>query len=180
MRNLDWKVLKSEYLFKRPWLTARRDVCQLPDGRINDEYYVLEYPTWINVVAITQEGEMVIIRQYRHGLGRTCYEIVAGCVEEGEEPMDAAKRELQEETGFTGGTWSEVMQFTCNASAMNNTTHSFLAIGVEKTDKQNLDATEDIEIYTFPQERVKEMLLKGEFMQVSMIAPLYRYFSHLS
>ena len=180
MRNLDWKVLKSEYLFKRPWLTARRDVCQLPDGRINDEYYVLEYPTWVNVVAITKEGEMVIIRQYRHGLGRTCYEIVAGCVEEGEDPMDAAKRELQEETGFTGGTWSEVMQFTCNASAMNNTTHSFLAIGVEKTDTQNLDATEDIEIYTFPQERVKEMLLKGEFMQVSMIAPLYRYFSNLS
>ena len=72
------------------------------------------------------------------------------------------------------------MQFTCNASAMNNTTHSFLAIGVEKTDTQNRDATEDIEIYTFPQERVKEMLLKGEFMQVSMIAPLYRFFSHLS
>lgn len=180
MRNLDWKVLKSEYLFKRPWLTARRDVCQLPDGRINDEYYVLEYPTWINVVAITKEGEMVLVRQYRHGLGRTCFEIVAGCVEEGEVPLEAAKRELQEETGYTGGEWSEVMHFTCNASAMNNTTHSFLAVGVEKTDTQNLDATEDIEIYTFPQERVKEMLLKGEFMQVSMIAPLYRFFSHLS
>ena len=180
MRDLNWKTLKSEYLFKRPWLTARRDVCELPDGRINDEYYVLEYPTWINVVAITKTGEMVIIRQYRHGLGRTCFEIVAGCVEEGEDPMDAAKRELQEETVYTGGEWSEVMQFTCNASAMNNITHSFLAVGVEKTDHQNLDATEDIEIYTFSQEEVKAMLLRGEFMQVSMIAPLYRYFSGLS
>lgn len=176
MKNLDWKVLKSEYLFKRPWLTARRDVCQLPDGRINDEYYVLEYPTWVNVIAITDEGQMILVRQYRHGLGRTCFEIVAGCAEEGEDPMDAAKRELQEETGYTGGEWTETMHFTCNASAMNNTTHSYLAVGVHRTDGQHLDDTEDIEVYTFTQEEVRQMLLRGDFMQASMIAPLYRYF----
>ena len=90
-KNLDWKTLKSEYLFRRPWLTARRDTCEMPDGRINDEYYVLEYPTWVHVVAVTKEGRMVIIRQYRHGLGRTCYEIVAGCAEDGEDPLEAAK-----------------------------------------------------------------------------------------
>lgn len=176
MRNLDWKLLSSEYLFRRPWLTARRDVCQLPDGRINDEYYVLEYPTWINVVALTREGDMVLVRQYRHGLGRTCFEIVAGCVEEGETPLAAARRELLEETGYSGGEWSEQMAFSCNASAMNNLSHSFFAFGVEHTDTQHLDATEDIEVHTFPPARVKEMLLNGEFMQASMIAPLYRYF----
>lgn len=179
MKNMDWKLLKSEYLFKRPWLTARRDTCQLPDGRIMDEYYVLEYPPFINVIAITKEGEMVLVRQYRHGLGRTCFELVAGCVEEGEEPVEAAKRELQEETGYTGGEWTEIMTFTCNASAMNNLSHSFLAIGVEKTDGQHLDASEDIEVYTFTQEEVKEMLLRGDFMQASMIAPLYKFFSGL-
>ena len=177
MNKMDWKTLKSEYLFKRPWLTARRDTCQLPDGRINDEYYVLEYPTWVHVLAITKEGEMVIIRQYRHGLGRTCFEIVAGCVEEGEDPLVAAKRELEEETGYTGGEWREVMQFSCNASAMNNITHSFQAFGVEKTADQHLDATEDIEIYTFSQDKVREMLQNGEFMQASMIAALYKFFS---
>ena len=177
MRNLDWKLLHSEYLFRRPWLTARRDTCQLPDGRINDEYYVLEYPTWINVIAITTDGKMVIIRQYRHGLGRTCFELVAGCVEPGEDPMLAAQRELCEETGYTGGQWTETMQFTCNASAMNNITHSYLAIGVQQTDTQHLDYTEDIEIYTFSQDEVHEMLLRGDFMQASMIAPLYKYFS---
>ena len=179
MRNLDWKTLKSEYLFRRPWLTARRDVCELPDGRINDEYYVLEYPTWVHVVAITKEGKMVIIRQYRHGLGRTCFGIVAGCVEEGEDPLMAAKRELQEETGYTGGEWHEAMQFTCNASAMNNITHSYIAVGVEQTDVQHLDACEDIEIYTFTPDEVKAMLLRGEFMQASMLAALYKYFSGL-
>ena len=179
MKNMDWKTLKSEYLFKRPWLTARCDTCQLPDGRINDEYYVLEYPTWVHVLALTKEGDMVIIRQYRHGLGRTCFEIVAGCVEEGEDPLVAAQRELLEETGYSGGEWSEVMQFTCNASAMNNITHSYLAVGVEKTAGQHLDPTEDIEIYTFSQEKVKEMLVNGEFMQASMLAALYKFFSGL-
>lgn len=177
--DMDWKTLKSEYLFKRPWLTARRDTCQLPDGRINDEYYVLEYPTWVHVLALTKDGDMVIIRQYRHGLGRTCFEIVAGCVEEGEDPLVAAQRELLEETGYSGGEWSEVMQFTCNASAMNNITHSYLAVGVEKTAGQHLDPTEDIEIYTFSQEQVKEMLVNGEFMQASMLAALYKFFSGL-
>ena len=177
---MDWKVLKSEYLFRRPWLTARRDKCELPDGRIMDEYYVLEYPTFINVVAVTKDDEMVLVRQYRHGLGRTCFELVAGCAEDGEDPMEAAKRELMEETGFTGGEWSEQMCFTCNASSMNNLSHSFLAIGVERTETQHLDATEDIEVYTFPKEEVKAMLLRGEFMQASMIAPLYRFFSDLT
>ena len=179
MKNMDWTTLKSEYLFRRPWLTARRDTCQLPDGRINDEYYVLEYPTWVHVVAVTKEGEMVIIRQYRHGLGRTCFEIVAGCVEEGEEPLAAAQRELLEETGYSGGEWREAMQFSCNASAMNNITHSYVAIGVEKTSEQHLDASEDIEIYTFSPDEVKAMLQRGEFMQASMLAALYKFFSNL-
>ena len=93
--------------------------------------------------------------------------------------MTAAKRELEEETGYTGGEWQEVMQFTCNASAMNNITHSYLAVGVEKTSTQHLDATEDIEVYTFPQEEVRAMLQRGEFMQASMLAALYKYFSGL-
>lgn len=179
MKDMSWKVLDSEYLFRRPWLTARRDRCQLPDGRIMDEYYVLEYPTFINVVAVTKDGEMVLVRQYRHGLGRTCFELVAGCVEPGEEPMAAAQRELAEETGFTGGTWTETMCFSCNASAMNNLSHSFLAIGVERTTTQHLDANEDIEVHTLPQDEVRAMLLRGDFMQASMIAPLYKYFSGL-
>ena len=170
-------MLKSEYLFKRPWLTARRDTCQLPDGRIMDEYYVLEYPTFINVIAITKDDEMVLVRQYRHGLGRTCFELVAGCVEEGEDPMVAAQRELLEETGFSGGEWTETMCYSCNASAMNNLSHSYLAVGVERTDTQHLDANEDIEVYTFPKDEVHQMLLRGDFMQASMIAPLYKFFA---
>ena len=66
-----WKVLKSEYLYRRPWLTARRDTVQLPNGVVNDEYYILEFPDWVNVIARTTDGDFIFIRQYRPGLRRT-------------------------------------------------------------------------------------------------------------
>ena len=78
-----WKTLSSEYLFRRPWLTARRDTVELPDGRVNDEFYVLEYPSWINVIAVTADGRYVMVEQYRHGLGQVGIELCAGVVEEG-------------------------------------------------------------------------------------------------
>ena len=90
-----WDIINSEYLFRRPWLTVRHDQVRLPDGRINPEFYVLEYPDWVNVIAITEDGMFVLERQYRHGLGKTCYEIPAGVIEKGETPLEAAKRELQ-------------------------------------------------------------------------------------
>jgi hypothetical protein len=98
-KSKEWKTLKSEYLIKRPWLTARRDTVELPTGVTNDEYYVLEYPDWINVIAITEDGQMVFVRQYRYALGITSFEIVAGVIEKGEEPLEAARRELQGRDG---------------------------------------------------------------------------------
>lgn len=163
MKDMTWKTLSSEYLIKRPWLTARRDKVQLPDGRILDEYYVLEYPIWVNVIAITKEGEMVLVRQYRHALGRTNFELVAGVLEKGEDPLVAAQRELLEETGYSGGEWKELMQLSATSSTMTNLTHCFLAEGVEKTALQNLDASEDLEVYVFSQEEVRQKLQQGDF-----------------
>ena len=68
-----WKVLHSEYLIQRPWLTVRKDEVQLPDGRINPEYYIFECRDGVNIIAITKTGEIILERQYRHGLGKTCY-----------------------------------------------------------------------------------------------------------
>ena len=179
MKDMKWKILSSEYLIRRPWLTARRDTVELPDGRINPEYYVLEYPTWINVTAITNKGEMVLVRQYRHALGKTNFEIVAGVMEQGEIPLDAAKRELLEEAGFGGGEWKEIACISANPSTTTNLTHCFLAVDVEKVSQQHLDATEDIEVYLFPQEEVKAMIKRGEFVQSLMLVPLLKYFSGL-
>lgn len=179
MKDMKWRIVSSEYIIKRPWLTARRDTVELPDGRINPEYYVLEYPTWVNVTAITKDGEMVLVRQYRHALGQTNFEIVAGVLEGNEEPLEAAKRELMEEAGYGGGEWKEIACISANPSTTTNLTHCFLATGVEKVSQQHLDATEDIEVYLFSQEEVKAMIQRGEFVQSLMLVPLLKYFSGL-
>lgn len=70
-----WEIIESEYLIRRPWLTARRDRVKLPTGVEIPEYYILEYPDWVNVIAITKEGKFVLVRQYRHGIKETRYEI---------------------------------------------------------------------------------------------------------
>lgn len=171
-----WKVLSSEYLIKRPWLTARRDVAELPDGRINHEYYVLEYPDWVNIIAVTKDGQIVMERQYRHGLGNTCYELPCGVIEAGETPLEAAKRELQEETGYAGGEWKEWMTLSPNPATSTNLAHSFLAVGVEKVSGQHLDATEDIDVYLLSQDEVRELLAGNQILQALMAAPLWKYF----
>ena len=177
LRDMKWKLLSSEYLFRRPWLTARRDKVKLPDGRTIDEYYVLEYPTWVNVIAVTKDQQLVLVRQYRHALGCTSFEVVAGVAEEGESPLQAAQRELFEETGYGNGHWSELMQLSANPGSMNNLTHCFLALDVEKISGQHLDASEDIEVYLFSKEEVHRMLRRGDFIQALMVAPLWKFFS---
>jgi ADP-ribose pyrophosphatase len=176
-RDMKWQVIDSEYLFRRPWLTARRDKVKLPNGSIYDEYYVLEYPDWINVIAETKDGDIVIERQYRHGIGKVGYEICAGVMEKGETPLQAAQRELLEETGYAGGEWQLMMTISANTSSMNNLCHCFLAKGVEKVDVQHLDRTEDIEVYLMSKDKVKDMLIHNVFIQALMVAPLWKYFS---
>jgi 8-oxo-dGTP pyrophosphatase MutT (NUDIX family) len=171
-----WKVLSTEYISRRPWLTARKDVVQLPDGRVNPEYYILEYPDWVNVIALTDDGRMILERQYRPGLAKTCYEIPCGVIEEGETPLEAAKRELLEETGYAGGDWQEWMTLSPNPSTSTNLTHSFLVKGVKKVSGQHLDATEDIEVSLHPQEYVLELLQNNQILQALMAAPLWMYF----
>ena len=171
----EWKVLESEYLVRRPWLTARRDRLELPDGRIIPEYYVLEYPDWVNVIAITKDGQFVMERQYRHAARKISLELPCGVMEEGETPLEAAQRELLEETGFGGGQWKKLMELSPNPIAMSNMTHCFLAIGVEKIAEQHLDETEELSVLFMTKEEVKRMLNENQICQALMVAPLYKY-----
>lgn len=171
-----WTVLSSEYLIRRPWLTARRDVAQLPDGRINQEYYVLEYPDWVNIIAVTEEGDMVMERQYRHGLGNTCFELPCGVIEAGETPLQAAQRELLEETGYAGGHWQEWMVLSPNPATSTNLAHSFLVTGARKVSGQHLDATEDIQVHLLKPAYVKQLLVENQILQALMAAPLWKFF----
>ena len=102
-KNRKWQVVRSEYLARKPWFTVRHETIALPDGRTIPDYYVFEYPDWVNVTAIDRDGRFVVIDQYRHGLGETSYEIPAGVMEPSDRsPLEAARRELLEETGYGG------------------------------------------------------------------------------
>ena len=171
-----WEVIESKYLFKKPWLTARCDHVKLPTGVEIPEYYVLEYPDWVNVIAINTQGEFVLVRQYRHGIQETCYEICGGVCEKGEEPLASAQRELCEETGYGNGKWSKLMDISPNASANTNITHCFLATDVEKISSQHLDRGEDLTVHLLQEEEVKHLLLHNEVKQALMAAPLWKYF----
>ena len=179
MDDKKWTVLSSEYLIKRPWLTARKDKVRLPNGNENPEYWVLEYPDWVNVIAVTDDGQMVIERQYRHALGRTDYEICAGVIEQGETPEEAGRRELMEEAGYGGGEWREIMVLSPNSSSCSNLCHCFVAEGVRRLGPSHQEKTEDIDIYLKGREEVRQMLLRGDFVQALMVAPLWKYFSGL-
>lgn len=172
-----WKVLDREYIIKRPWLTARRDKVELPDGRVIEEYYVLEYPDWVNVIAITKEGQFVMERQYRHGLGVHSTELPCGVMEKGEDPLEAARRELLEETGYAGGEWTKLMAIGANPGSQNNLTHCFLAVGVEKIAEQSLDDTEELTVHLMSEAEVRSLLENNQICQALMVAPLWKYFS---
>lgn len=176
--GLKWKTLSSEYIIKRPWLTARKDTLEMPNGRIVPEFYVLEYPTWLNVIAITEDGLFVMVEQYRHGLDIVEFELCAGVMEDSDESvLAAAQRELLEETGFGGGEWEEFMAISANPTSMNNLSHTFIARNVKPVTTQHLDDFEDIRVRLFTRDELLGLLQRGEIMQSLMVAPLWRFFT---
>ena len=173
-----WRTLSSTYLFQRPWLTVRCQRMLLPTGREHPEYYILEYPTWVNIIALTPDDRMLLVRQYRPALDITRYELCAGAMDPSDaSPLEAAQRERLEETGFGGGEWTKLMVVGPNPSAMNNVSISFLAHGVTKLCEPRLEETEDISVHLFSRDEVYNMLKVGQFAQALMVAPLWRYFA---
>ncbi|GAA0547488.1 NUDIX hydrolase [Chitinophaga japonensis] len=171
---LDWKLLHSEYLYKDDWLTARKDRCLTPAGKIVDPYYVLEYPNWVNGVAIAEDGKVIMVRQYRHGYGQTILEIPGGAMDPTDaSPETAMRRELLEETGYAFEQLTPLGDICPNPASSNNLTYMFLATGGKKVQEQQLDQNEEIEIVHITLEELVQLMQTNQIRQSLHVTCIY-------
>lgn len=169
-----WKVLES----KHPFPKFRMDTCELPSGK---EYkaFVLEFDAWANVVAITKNNEVVLVKQYRHGVQEILLELPGGVVDKGEDPLEGAKRELMEETGYSAGNIIEVGRLYPNPAIQHNTLFCYLATDVELTGEQHLDDAEEIEVQLVPLDELVKMAAQGKFLHALNVAVLFQALAYL-
>lgn len=169
-----WKVLSSRYIHPR----FRLDDVELPNGHAL-EAIAFEFRAWANVLALTLQNEVVLIRQYRHGVQDFLWEIPGGVVEDGEAPLEGVRRELLEETGYTASEFIQVGQMYPNPALQTNTMYSFLALGAEKVADQSLDAGEDIEVHLVPLDELVAMARRGDFPHALQVAVLFQVLAYL-
>jgi 8-oxo-dGTP pyrophosphatase MutT (NUDIX family) len=169
-----WKVLASNYARAH----VRIDKCETSNGLVV-EPLILEYGTWVNVLALTEEEQVLLIQQYRHGIQDVIWELPGGMAEDGETALEAARRELLEETGFTGCEFIQTGRAYPNPASHTNTHYSVLALNVKKVSIQDLDDTEDIDVSLLPLDRVVEMAKRGELPQSLHLTTLFFALAHL-
>ena len=157
-----WTIDHSEYIINDRFLKLRADSCTTPQGGKVDRYYVLELNDWVNCIAIDEEDDVVMLRHYRHGIRKYLMEFIGGGVEEGELPEAAAKRELKEEAGYTGGSFFHVGTSYPNPASHTNRVHTYLAVGGKINQGQSLEDGETIYVEKIPLKTVIEEMSKPD------------------
>lgn len=169
-----WKILGLKYLRPR----FRVDQCELPNGKIF-EPIVFEFRSWAVVIALTKKQEVVLIRQYRHGIQNVMWEFPGGVVEDEEDPDDGVRRELLEETGYSASKLVQVGKYYPNPALQTNSMYCYLAFDAEKVSLQTLDDAEEIEVQLIPLTELVAMTKRGEFSHGLQVAGLFHALAYL-
>jgi ADP-ribose pyrophosphatase len=173
IRDLRWKQLSSKYVYRDRWFHARADSCEFPDGRVIEPYYVVELPDWCNTIVITKEERMILVRQYRYPADLVTLELPGGVIEKDETPIQAAKREMEEETGYTSDDIEFLLQVAPNPAINTNTAYFFLARNAVPAATKKFDEFEDIDIVSFSKEEIIQLLNENKIQHGVQVGPLY-------
>lgn len=169
MESKKWKILKQQYLEKNDWIKLRKDSCITPKGKTVDPYYVMEIQDVSCAVAITKEGKILLVKEYKHGVQKEILQLPCGYIDKNEEPLAAAKRELAEETGYTAKKWTALGSFTGSPGRLTHYYHFFLAEDCEKTEQQKLDEFETLEVFEYTKQEAEKALKEQD---TDLVTPL--------
>jgi ADP-ribose pyrophosphatase len=166
-----WQVLDSREVFQAPpWIRVSRQKVRLPNGRVVEDYHQVQLNDFAVIVAQTSDGKILVERQYRHGIGKVTLVLPAGGLKAGEDPLPAAQRELQEETGYVSGDWRSLGQFAVSASYGCATMHLFVAGDIRKISEPDDGDLEEMEILLMTREELQAAIRSGEMSAMSSVA----------
>jgi ADP-ribose pyrophosphatase len=172
----DWNYLYSKVVYRNRLVSVRQDKYHFLPNDIIKDFTVFELEDWVNIIPITDDGHVVTIRQYRHGVRRDTVEIPGGLIsEEDNSPMEAAVREMEEETGYCSTDVVHIGTVEPNPALQTNRCYTFLARGARQKSSQMLDPTESIKVFLTKKEEVYQMIRDNRITHGLVVAA----FAHL-
>ena len=177
--NLAWEEISTEHIVQDQWIDFRRSAYRFPDGSVFEPFYSYSRRDYVVIVASDTDGKYLCVRQFRHGIKQVTTEFPAGGIERtdgkeygsrggslaSEDALEAAKRELLEETGYASDDWTHLLTVPSNATISDNYAHIYMAKNCRKAGEQNLDETEFLNVKKYSSTEIEEMINKGQFQQ---------------
>ncbi len=173
-KHLRWEKIGEKHLIKDQWIDVRESSWRFPDGAIYSPYYAFSRRDYVVIVARCTDGRFVTVRQFRQGIEQVTAEFPAGGIEKDETPLEAAKRELAEETGYVSDEWRSVSRIPSYATIADNYVHIFYAGNCRLEKEQSLDPMEFVDVVLMDDEDLHDLIRHDAFQQAVHITAYYR------
>ena len=164
-KDLIWEEIDVKHIIQDEWIDFRKSTYRYPDGKIYSPFYSYSRRDYTVIVASDIEGNYICVKQFRQGIKEVTTEFPAGGIEKDEDPLEAAKRELLEETGYVSKDWTHLLTIPSHATISDNYAHLYMAKNCLKKDIQHLDETERLEIITLSKKEIEDLIYQGNFKQ---------------